>query len=215
MKKRLCQEKIAPSKIPAMYLIEVAQALFGRIFMDVARFFKFLSADEMCSTSQYKYNNKYHERFQECLQLKFQKTLHLYHKEASSTIFFDFFVVAAQAIEDVTHQNIFVDHQFNILKKYRGDAALVRDNLCNKDEDEEYEDEEYEDEEYEDEDEGLENVAIVRNDILVCVSYDKISILVILQWIYTSTSLAIQQRPLVHLKHKYVILLIRDNIEKL
>ena len=132
----------------------------------------------------------------------------------------------------MTHQNIFVDHQFNILKKYRGDAALVRDNLCNKDEDEDYEDEEYEDEEYEDEDyededyedeeyedeeyededEGLENVAIVRNDILVCVSYDKISILVILQWIYTSTSLAIQQRPRVHLKHKYVI---RDNIEKL
>ena len=205
MKERLCQGEIAPSKIPAKYLIEVAQALFGRRFRDGARFFRFLSAVEMGSTSKYKYDNEYDNEFKRCLQLKFRKTLHLSYKEASSTIFFDFFAVAAQVIEDVTHQNIFVDHQFNIVKKYRGDAALVR---CNKDDDEDYadEDEEYadEDEEYEDEDEDyededyegeVENVAIVRKDILVCVSYDKISILVILQWIYTSTSLAIQQRP--------------------
>ena len=204
MKERLCQGEIAPSNIPAMYLIEVAQALFGRRFRDAARFFRFLRAVEMCSTFQYNYDNEYHNEFERCLQLKFRKTLHLSHKEASSTIFFDFFVVAAQAIEDVTHQNIFVDHQFNIVKKHRGDAALVR---CNKDEDEDYEDEEYEDEDYEDEEyededyedekheDEVENVAIVRKDILVRVNYDKISILVILQWIYTSTSLAIQQRP--------------------
>ena len=97
------------------------------------------------------------------------------------------------AAKEVTHQQIFVDLQFNIQTKYRSDAALVRG-----DEDEVSENE-ADEEAYEDEDEGLENVALVRNDILVCVSYDKISILVTLQGI---TSLAIQQRPRVHLNQK-------------
>ena len=83
MKKRLCQEKIAPSKIPETCQIEVAQALFGRRFMAAARFFAFLRADEMCSTSQYTFENKAQESF---LQLKVERILHLSHKEASSSI---------------------------------------------------------------------------------------------------------------------------------